>query len=106
MTASKWAVSEALREGVGHGGLALGDEGLQRLVDARVDRRRLVAVQHLLPHAVGALVNVAPALRLPLLEGVVVGDAGAPERRLERSEERRVGKECVSTCRSRWSRYH
>src|SRR3546814_4194019 len=27
-----------------------------------------------------------------------------PERR--RSEERRVGKECVSTCRSRWSPYH
>src|SRR3546814_14299950 len=26
--------------------------------------------------------------------------------RLERSEERRVGKECVSTCRSRWSPYH
>src|SRR3546814_18012545 len=24
----------------------------------------------------------------------------------ERSEERRVGKECVSTCSSRWSRYH
>src|SRR3546814_20639277 len=23
-----------------------------------------------------------------------------------RSEERRVGKECVSTCRSRWSSYH
>src|SRR3546814_20042736 len=28
----------------------------------------------------------------------------APETR--RSEERRVGKECVSTCRSRWSTYH
>src|SRR3546814_6397162 len=27
---------------------------------------------------------------------------GAPAR----SEERRVGKECVSTCRSRWSPYH
>src|SRR3546814_14712875 len=26
--------------------------------------------------------------------------------RLHRSEERRVGKECVSTCRSRWSPYH
>src|SRR3546814_4651111 len=26
--------------------------------------------------------------------------------REERSEERRVGKECVSTCRSRWSPYH
>ena len=24
----------------------------------------------------------------------------------ERSEERRVGKECVTTCRSRWSPYH
>src|SRR3546814_12840286 len=26
--------------------------------------------------------------------------------RERRSEERRVGKECVSTCRSRWSPYH
>src|SRR3546814_2112000 len=26
--------------------------------------------------------------------------------RVIRSEERRVGKECVSTCRSRWSPYH
>src|SRR3546814_13429223 len=26
--------------------------------------------------------------------------------RLRRSEERRVGKECVSTCRSRWAPYH
>ena len=25
---------------------------------------------------------------------------------LERSEERRVGKECLSQCRSRWSPYH
>src|SRR3546814_478787 len=27
-------------------------------------------------------------------------------RAMGRSEERRVGKECVSTCRSRWARYH
>src|SRR3546814_15673973 len=27
-------------------------------------------------------------------------------RKFHRSEERRVGKECVSTCRSRWSPYH
>src|SRR3546814_9272432 len=38
------------------------------------------------------------------------GAAAAPERVptiaiLTRSEERRVGKECVSTCRSRWSPY-
>src|SRR3546814_17552011 len=25
---------------------------------------------------------------------------------VDRSEERRVGKECVGPCRSRWSRYH
>src|SRR3546814_7373158 len=30
-------------------------------------------------------------------------DKSAP---VVRSEERRVGKECVSTCRSRWSPYH
>src|SRR3546814_11018172 len=31
------------------------------------------------------------------------GNGTAP---LSRSEERRVGKECVSTCRSRWAPYH
>src|SRR3546814_11773478 len=31
---------------------------------------------------------------------------GVHGRRGNRSEERRVGKECVSTCRSRWSPYH
>src|SRR3546814_2706398 len=38
-------------------------------------------------------------------------DEGRPVVRIrelsdDRSEERRVGKECVSTCRSRWSPYH
>src|SRR3546814_1607415 len=31
---------------------------------------------------------------------------GEPAPTNHRSEERRVGKECVSTCRSRWSPYH
>src|SRR3546814_2274856 len=31
------------------------------------------------------------------------GYAGGTEQTVTRSEERRVGKECVSTCRSRWS---
>src|SRR3546814_11658222 len=35
-----------------------------------------------------------------LLEKLVAYEA------VHRSEERRVGKECVSTCRSRWSPYH
>src|SRR3546814_17054251 len=33
-------------------------------------------------------------------------DLFAQDGRNNRSEERRVGKECVSTCRSRWSPYH
>src|SRR3546814_13370951 len=31
---------------------------------------------------------------------------GSDTQQLHRSEERRVGKACVSTCRSRWSRVH
>src|SRR3546814_8558366 len=47
--------------------------------------------------------------------GAIHGGAGHREvdeslgergRAAQRSEERRVGKECVSTCRSRWSQYH
>src|SRR3546814_14835017 len=47
------------------------------------------------------LVGVDPVLML-------TGPIDATQRLLERtrSEERRVGKECVSTCRSRWSPYH
>src|SRR3546814_11064661 len=45
----------------------------------------------------------ADQILAPRLDKLEVGknevDAG-------RSEERRVGKECVSTCRSRWSAYH
>src|SRR3546814_3781722 len=33
-------------------------------------------------------------------------DSGLNGHLSRRSEERRVGKECVSTCRSRWSPYH
>src|SRR3546814_12939928 len=35
-----------------------------------------------------------------------LGGVGRLARKHGRSEERRVGKECVSTCRSRWSPYH
>src|SRR3546814_7498801 len=41
----------------------------------------------------------------PNREGIYLHDT--PDRALlQRSEERRVGRECVSTCRSRWSPYH
>src|SRR3546814_14757391 len=35
-----------------------------------------------------------------------VAQEAFPGKTVLRSEERRVGKECVSTCRSRWSPYH
>ena len=40
------------------------------------------------------------------LEDVQAGARAAGDHRARRSEERRVGKECVSLCRSRWSPYH
>src|SRR3546814_9438129 len=38
--------------------------------------------------------------------GFTFGGSFADTKGNGRSEERRVGKECVSTCRSRWSPYH
>src|SRR3546814_5036108 len=40
------------------------------------------------------------------MPGWRVGFMAGPESVARRSEERRVGKECVSRCRSRWSPYH
>src|SRR3546814_12177120 len=47
-----------------------------------------------------------PGMAVQLLAGLIVFMAFAVLFALGRSEERRVGKECVSTCRSRWSPYH
>src|SRR3546814_11922124 len=47
--------------------------------------------------------NQIRAIRSFIAQGV---DAILVAPVVERSEERRVGKECVSTCRSRWSPYH
>src|SRR3546814_13403721 len=43
---------------------------------------------------------------VPALPGQIVRQQPQHPTRPDRSEERRVGKECVSTCRSRWSPYH
>src|SRR3546814_13673819 len=55
-------------------------------------------------------VVLQPPVERPVL-GNFVGEPGIPppmltEGFLTRSEERRVGEECASTCRSRWSPYH
>src|SRR3546814_17592808 len=52
-------------------------------------------------------VLVPPDALLVQVVVVVLGPAPAPVAAgVARSEERRVGKECVSTCRSRWSTDH
>src|SRR3546814_8414548 len=49
-------------------------------------------------------INVGGAAADVLLGGLSTIPAALMD--VARSEERRVGKECVSTCRSRWSPYH
>src|SRR3546814_8611513 len=72
-------------------------EPLGVLVEHRIDdvHERLIAVEHAVTS--GEQVSLEPALALMLAEHL--HDA-------TRSEESRVGKEWVSTCRSRWSPYH
>src|SRR3546814_15273135 len=45
-------------------------------------------------------------IRVRYQAGMAADWIGVPEPLRQRSEERRVGKEGVSTCRSRWSPYH
>src|SRR3546814_3387409 len=71
--------------------------------------RRKVDGPHEILTAKGRWIRVANSLTA---DGWVVGvrtditESKRAEDNLRRSEERRVGKECVSTCRSRWSPYH
>src|SRR3546814_12496673 len=48
----------------------------------------------------------APSSHAPLLPALSGATPASVRWRSSRSEERRVGKECVSPCRSRWSPYH
>src|SRR3546814_17171141 len=64
----------------------------------------------------GTVANVGPMARSVTDAALLLNVMGEPDPRDAyslpydgadyRSEERRVGKECVSTCRSRWSPYH
>src|SRR3546814_10873510 len=71
------------------------------LVRRRSHRHRHAAAAQLAQGilTLGCLGNASPSLNtLDLKDSFGDGEF--------RSEERRVGKECVSTCRSRWSPYH
>src|SRR3546814_8624365 len=49
---------------------------------------------------------LARVWRISPLAAIGCVSVGITNSAFRRSEERRVGKECVSTCRSRWSPYH
>ena len=51
-------------------------------------------------------IGAAKAVTVEIVEGPTVAAEKAAEKAIARSEERRVGKECWITCRSRWSPYH
>src|SRR3546814_12199010 len=87
------------------------DEHIQRIVDTYQQRpeepveryARRVSMQEIIDNDynlnISRYVSTAEAEREVDLKAV-----HAELETIERSEERRVGKECVSTCRSRWSR--
>src|SRR3546814_16985536 len=84
-----------------------GAEGVDRLVEG-VEVEVFYVLAHLAVELGQAVQHPALQLRhlgsgdtLALVEAVEVAEQVA-----QRSEERRVGKECVSTCRSRWSPYN
>ena len=66
--------------------------------------RRDILVANKDPYGAGWLVKVRPT-NLDAERGHLLSGAAAVEA-YQRSEERRVGKECTSWCRSRWSPYH
>src|SRR3546814_18766001 len=66
-------------------------------------------LQSAFPHSagtrsVGILPAPTPATPLSTFDHIVLRLCRRKQQ--SRSEERRVGKECVSTCRSQWSRHH
>src|SRR3546814_11267399 len=99
-------------------------DGVERQLLVRIERGQIVEIDAV-PHRFGIVeidldqlgqrkITLAVARRANLaLDGVAGAQAifaDLVRRHVNvigtRSEERRVGKECVSTCRSRWSPFH
>src|SRR3546814_12399519 len=78
------------------------DAMLAPLDFARAERRLRMDLTQLLHHFVGDFIIAPDGLDII----VVIERVDQLEQLLRRSEERRVGKECVSTCRSGWPPYH
>src|SRR3546814_12856361 len=91
----------------------LANEELERDVKQLDEEVIAVFESYEWPGNLRELKNVVKRMVL-LTQGDIVQVSALPEDMVQslknninsRSEERRVGKECVSTCRSRWSPYH
>src|SRR3546814_3376671 len=66
-------------------------------------RSRGVLWRHILPNSLISTISVLGVHTSWVIGGTVVVEAVFT---VQRSEERRVGKECVSTCKFRWSLNH
>src|SRR3546814_5287584 len=62
--------------------------------------------QHIIDAGRDRLRRTILATFTPTHQAILGGELDQQAVAFRRSEERRVGKECVSTCRSRWSPYH
>src|SRR3546814_10236105 len=98
MTAGQAHDSESVREKRRAHALCLSANSPGRIVEART-----IAFPAIALHRIDTEGSGMPTWAKVLLGIIVVIVAIAVA---VRSEERRVGKECVSTCRSRWSPYH
>ena len=68
---------------------------------------KVICLQENLAHGLGlAGRGVSTRGSLPILGNVLLRTDAGRLRLTARSEERRVGKECMVQCRSRWSPYH
>src|SRR3546814_19696714 len=89
------AIGRFLTDPPGEGRLRQGASDLIANILEALDQERL-----------GGMVKSAIAGRMKAMEVSPLLGKSLDAAITERSEERRVGKECVSTCRSRWSPYH
>src|SRR3546814_7621664 len=74
----------------------------QKRLQGMVERRLTQAILAIGSFWFTAWVNAGQ----PSLQNLEYRALSPEEKQLERSEERRVGKECVSRCESRWSAVH